>query len=86
MTSSNVVALPGYSVPSSEAVQEVVDLIEEALEKAKSGKLQGIAIVMVERDPTTFEVAYHSNDNKHTLAAGTMCLHWKISQQMSESE
>lgn len=83
---TNVVALPGNVIPTTDPVPEVVELLEEALEKARSGKLQGVAIVMVERDPVAFNVTYHSAENRHTLAAGTMCLHWKISQRMAEAD
>lgn len=80
----NVVALPGYSVPTREAVQEVVDILEEALAKAKDGKLDGVAVVMAERDPAAFDVVYHASGTRHSLAAGVMALHWKIAQRMAE--
>lgn len=83
MANDNVVALPGFLAPGNEPIAEVVALAEEALEKARSGKLQGIAIVMVERNPDTFENVYHSGGARHTLAAGALALAWKIGQRMA---
>jgi hypothetical protein len=83
---TNVVALPNFSVPSEEPVAEVVEILEEALGKAKEGKLRGVAVVMVEGSPDAFETAYHSSNSRHTMAAGVMSLHWQVSRKMSESE
>lgn len=80
----NVYTLPGFLPPGNEPVAEVVALCEEALEKARSGKLQGVAIVMVERGPDTFDIVYHSGGARHTLAAGALALQWKIGQRMAE--
>lgn len=83
---SNVTALPGFSVPSPDPVAEVVEILEDALERARAGKLKGVAVVMVEGSPDAFETAYHSSNSRHTMAAGVMSLHWQISRRMSESE
>lgn len=83
---SNVTALPGFSVPSIDPVDEVVEILEAALQKARAGKLRGVAVVMVEGSPDAFETAYHASDSRHTMAAGVMSLNWQISRQMSESE
>ena len=72
-------------MPSQEPVQEVVDILSEALAKAKSGKLTGVAVVMVERDPEAFDVAYHSHASRYTLAAGALVLNWKLGERMSGS-
>jgi hypothetical protein len=82
--SDNVVALPGFSVPTTDAIPDVVQILEEYLEKARTGKLVGVAVVAVERDPITFDLAYHAADHKHTLAAGTLALMWKLGQRMVE--
>ncbi|TAL43833.1 MAG: hypothetical protein EPN91_05610 [Salinibacterium sp.] len=84
MMSENVVALPGYSVPTTEAIPEVVAILEEYLAKAREGKVVGVAVVTAERDPAAFDSAYHASDHKHTLAAGIMALHWKIASRMAE--
>jgi hypothetical protein len=86
MSDSNVVALPGYSVPSLEPVQDVIDILEKVLEKARAGKIGGIAVVEVERDPSAFETRFYADSNKHTLAAGIMSLHWQIGRRMSEAD
>jgi len=86
MADDNVRAFPGFSVPSVEPVPEVVALLEEALEKAKSGKLQGAAVVMVERNPDAFELVYYARTARHTLASGAMALAWRFARAMSESE
>jgi hypothetical protein len=83
---SNVHALPGFSVPDTGPVAEVVALLEEALEQAREGKLQGVAIVTVERNPDAFETMYHGAGARHTLAAGAMALVWQLGRAMSEHD
>jgi hypothetical protein len=87
MADSNVVALPGFSVPNNDVVTEVVDLLEEALEQARSGKLVGIALVAVERDPMCFETRFFgAGQSKHTMAAGALSLGWQIGRNLSEAD
>lgn len=49
----NVVALPGFSVPRNQAepVEDVVEIAEEILALAKTGKLRGIGAALVLADP-----------------------------------
>lgn len=83
--SENVVALANFSVPSMEPISEVVEILETALAKAKEGKVTGVALVTVERDPSAFETRYHGEQNsRHNLAAGVMAMHYHISQAMAE--
>lgn len=81
----NVTAFPGLSVPGNEPVKEVVDLLEEALERARSGKLQGIAIIMIERNPELFELMYYQESGRYALAAGALALQWKLGKKLADS-
>lgn len=82
---SNVVGINGCTpLSSGEPIQEVVDLLEEALAKAKAGKLDGVAIITSEWDPAAFDVVYYAARTKHRLAAGVMTLQWKMAQRMAE--
>lgn len=47
---SNVVAMPGFQVPVSGAVSDVVDQLENLLAQARAGHIQGIATATVTRD------------------------------------
>jgi len=49
MTTENVVALPGYSVPTpkGEPVQGVIDILKEMVEQAECGRLRAIGICTV---------------------------------------
>jgi hypothetical protein len=54
MSNENVVAFPGYSVPTpaGEPVQSVVEILREYLEKAEAGQVVGVGIAIVMRDGT----------------------------------
>lgn len=81
----NVVALPNFSVPSDEPVQKVIDLLQEALDKAKMGKTIGVAIVSAERDPECFVMTYHATQgSRHSLAAGVMAINYAIGKVLAE--
>jgi hypothetical protein len=84
---SNVVALPGYSAPSTEAVQEIVDILEEALADAKSGKIIGLAIVTAYRGPLrAVHQSHAAHDSSHTVVAGAAGLMWSLGKSMGEEE
>jgi hypothetical protein len=84
---SNVVALGNCSIPNDDPVKEVVTILEEILEKAKNGKVVGVAIVVAERDPLLFETAYFGGQSSvHTLAAGVLALGYQFGKRMSEIE
>lgn len=83
----NVVALPGYSVPSYEPVPDVIEILQAALDRAKIGKLVGVAIVEVSRDPMAFDIGYHATQNgRHTLAAGVLALGVSVGKTLTEDE
>lgn len=82
--SNNVTAFPGLSVPNSEPVAEVIALLEEALERARSGKLKGVAVIMIERDPELFELAYFQESGKYAMAAGALALQWRIARTLAD--
>lgn len=85
--SENVVALGDFSIPSSEPVAEVIEILEAALEKARDGRIVGVALVTAERDPAAFETRYHGEQNsRHNLAAGVMSMHYLMSRAMSEED
>jgi hypothetical protein len=46
----NVVALPGFQVPENGAVPDVVQQLEEMLERARAGHIKGIAMATVHHD------------------------------------
>jgi hypothetical protein len=84
---SNVHALPGFSVPSLDPVARVVEILEEALEAAKDGKITGVALVMVERDPVTFVTTYHCEQSgRHSLGSGVLSLGYQIGKIFSEDD
>lgn len=92
---SNVFALPNASVPNDEPIAEIVEILEDALAAAKSGKTIGVAIVTVERDPLANTFVYHTpklekigyhaaHSSRHTLMAGVMGLTWKLGQHAAD--
>lgn len=84
---SNVVALGNYSVPSNEPVTRVVEILEEALEQARQGKIIGVAVVAIERDPLAFRTEFHGEQSSsHCLAAGSLSLSYQIGKEISENE
>lgn len=81
---SNIVALPNSFVPSPEPVQDIIDLLEEVLVKARDGRVVGIGMVVVEREPVAFELIYTAQQgSRHSLAAGVAALNTKISAQLA---
>jgi hypothetical protein len=85
--SPNVVALPGYSVPSDEPVETVVDILERALFQAKQGRIVGVALVTVERQPLANVFEWHAEQmSRHTLIAGVTGLHWRMGQIAAEED
>lgn len=78
---SKVVALPGFSVPTEQGapVPGVVEICEELLALAKSGKLRGIAAALIEADPQIVTTTrYHcgpSPDRYCLIAAVSMLDH-----------
>jgi hypothetical protein len=82
--SGNVFALPNASIPSYDAIPDIVEICEKALADAKSGKLIGIAIVTVERDPIANEFVFHTQQCRHTLMAGVLGLNWKLGEYAVE--
>jgi hypothetical protein len=87
MTESNVVALPGFSVPNDAPVEKIVELLEEALGEARNGRLIGLAMVAVTKDPDLFETRFHATQgSRHSLGAGVLSLGWQIGRELSEGE
>lgn len=84
---SNVTALPGFSLPSHDPVEKVIEILEEALEAARAGKIVGVGMVTVERDPTTFVTRFHATQNgRHSLGSGVLALGWQIGKVFSEDD
>ncbi len=85
MSDDNVHALPGYSVPSFEPVERVVEILTEALELAKRGEIVGIALVTAHRAPEAFFTDFHaSQGSRHTVCAGALALGFQIGKVLSE--
>jgi hypothetical protein len=83
----SVIALPTFSVPSDEPVARVVEILEEALAKARSGKVIGVALVCAERSPESFLIEYHAEQSsKHSVGAGVLAMSVKIGRALSEDE
>jgi hypothetical protein len=84
---TNVIALPNYSAPSLEPVPRVVEILEEALQQAREGKITGVAVVSVERDPAAFVTEFHGEQSsRHCLSAGVLSLGYQIGKVISESD
>lgn len=84
---TNVVPLSNCSIPSNEPVQRVVETLEAALTQAREGKIIGVAVVLIERDPAAFVTEYHAEQSScHHLSAGVLSLAWQIGKEISESE
>lgn len=85
---SNVVPLaPGYSVPSQEAVAEVVSILEDALDEAKSGQMIAVAVVAVQRKPVGHSFTYHSEQGgRENLFTGVMGLNWALGKLAAKDE
>lgn len=84
---SNIVALGNYSVPSNEPIVRVIEILEETLQRAREGKIIGVAIASVERDPLAFMTEFHGEQSSsHCLAAGVLSLGWQLGKEISENE
>ncbi len=73
---SNVKSIHGTSVPG-QPVPEVVDLLEDMLEEARSGSLRSVAMVGV-KESNEVLTYYHSEDNFFTLLGGVACLQSRL--------
>jgi hypothetical protein len=82
-----VIALPGSSVPNNEPVERVVQILERALVQAREGKLTGVALVKVRRDPQAFSTEFHGeHGSRHSLAAGVLALGYLVAKEVGESD
>lgn len=78
-----VIPMKNFSVPSNEAVPEIVEMLEEALEQARNGLLVGLALVKVKRQPLAFSQHYWASQNSnHSLVAGILSLHHRVGQDV----
>lgn len=83
--SDNVVALPGFSLPSQKPVAQVVEFLEEALAKARAGKTVGIGIITCDRDPDTFVTYFVAEQgSRYSLAAGILSLHHDVGELLAK--
>jgi hypothetical protein len=81
--SEKVVPFKDFSVPSNEAVPEIVEMLEEALKQAKDGLIVGLALVKVKRQPLTFSQHYWASQNSnHSLAAGVLSICHRIGRDI----
>jgi hypothetical protein len=69
--SENVVALPGFSVPRAqgEPIERLIEICEELLAEAKTGKLRAVGIAKVIADPQMLtEVEFFSGPSPDRYA------------------
>ena len=73
---SNVKSIHGSAIPG-QPVPEVVEMLEDMLEEARSGSLRSVAMVGV-RESNEVLTYYHSEDNFFTLLGGVACLQSRL--------
>lgn len=84
---TNVVALSNFSVPTNDPVDRVVEILEEILAQAREGKVVGVAVVSIERDPMTFVTTFHCEQSgRHSLGSGVLSLGYQIGKIFSEDD
>lgn len=93
MSVDNIVALPGYQVPQidREPVADVVKILEQLLEEARSGELVGIAFATVRAKFGTEAAALsagagweHGHGAKHALITAIAVLDFRTKQSLNE--
>ncbi len=71
-----VVAFKGMTAPG-EPVPEIVEMLEELLERAKAGDVRALAYATVESDMAFTDSWWAENGTGFQLAAAAGVLHWK---------
>lgn len=77
---TNIASLNGLA-PPDQSVPETIRLLEEMLEKARSGEIRSVAVVTVKANGNVTS-CWHSEDQFHTLLGA---LSW-ISHRMNAGE
>jgi hypothetical protein len=82
-----VVPFKDFSVPTDEAIPEIVEMLEEALKQAKDGMIVGLALVKVKRQPLAFSQHYWASQNtNHSLSAGVHSIAFRIDRDLQGDE
>lgn len=80
-----VVAFPGMSVPlQGEADPKVVEILEEALAKARSGHVTGVAIATATRSHMRYTHFHVTGEFAHDLAAAVMSLGFRFARMQED--
>lgn len=82
---SNITSLTGAAVPGvREPDPEIVALAEELLEKAKDGRLHGLAFVTVIDDHVG--TGWAGAACRHLMLAGATRLQWRMAEDYENAE
>jgi hypothetical protein len=84
MKKTNVVALPGYSIPTVKPVKEIVETLEQALQEAKSGKIIGIGLVKIFKEPLQSRTSFYAEQGSTPLLiSGVAGMMWSLGEHMN---
>jgi hypothetical protein len=84
MSEDNLVRLQNASIPKPQASADIVEMLEDVLERAKNGQVIGLAYVVVEPG-RRFEMNYRAGHGiRHSLVAGVCALHHDMGKIVSE--
>lgn len=75
---SNITTLPGVVIQTQDAVPEIVECLERALERAKAGDAVGLGLVEVTRDGAYIRSFHHEAGARHSLLAGVASLNHRL--------
>lgn len=74
-------------VPPDEPVSGVIEYLEEALEKARAGRLRGLAVVAFEEGSFVTDWAYDGSLRvSQGVAAGIIALTWRYGRAMCQDD
>ncbi len=77
----------GGSVPIVKRSEEVIEILERALQQARDGSIVGVAIVKVRRQPVGFSQEFHDEPGtSHTLTAGVAALMWRLGAALNNGK
>lgn len=83
----NVIKVFTNSIPRQDAVPEIVEILELALEQARDGQLTAIGLIKVKRQPMAFAQCYHTEPGtSHTFASGVMSLFHRVGSALNEDD
>lgn len=81
---TTLVPFPGATIAPLGPNEVIVEMLEKALEEARSGHLIGLGIVKVERQPIGFVNNFEAGpDATHSLAAGLIGLLHRVGRALN---